>query len=92
MYQPTELKFNLIVFLWTPNYNIERRRIDKQLQKMPNKVWEINREYNYMIPLTKIILNQTARHSMTSGYYGGKISGTQQSFLTETAICVVERW
>ena len=92
MYQPTELKFNLIVFLWTPNYNIERRRIDKQLQKMPNKVWEINREYNYMIPLTKIILNQSARHSMTSGYCGGKISGTQQSFLTETAICVVERW
>ena len=28
---------------------------------------------------------------MTSRYHGGKISRSQQSFLTETAICVVER-
>ena len=27
-----------------------------------------------------------------SRYHGSKISGTQQSFLTETAICIVERW
>ena len=29
---------------------------------------------------------------MTSGYQGSKISGSQQCFLTEMAICVVERW
>ena len=29
---------------------------------------------------------------MTSGYHCSKISGLQQSFLTETAICFVERW
>ena len=29
---------------------------------------------------------------MTSGYHGSKISGSQQSFLTDTAICIVERW
>ena len=28
----------------------------------------------------------------TSRYHGSKISGTQQSFLTEKAICTVERW
>ena len=27
-----------------------------------------------------------------SRYYGRKIFGFQQSFLTETAICIVERW
>ena len=27
-----------------------------------------------------------------SGYHGSKISGSQQSFLTEMAICIVERW
>ena len=31
------------------------------------------------------------RRSVTSRYHGGKISRSQQSFLTETAICVVER-
>ena len=29
---------------------------------------------------------------MTSGYHCSKISGLQQSFLTETAICIVEQW
>ena len=29
---------------------------------------------------------------MTSGYHDSKFSGSQQSFLTETAICIVERW
>ena len=29
---------------------------------------------------------------MTPGYHGSKISGSEQSFLTETAICIVERW
>ena len=29
---------------------------------------------------------------MTSGYHGSKISGSQSSFLTETVICIVERW
>ena len=29
---------------------------------------------------------------MTSGYHGSKFSGSQRSFLTETAICIVERW
>ena len=33
-----------------------------------------------------------ARRSMTSGYHDSKFSGSQQSFLTETAICMVERW
>ena len=32
------------------------------------------------------------RRSVTSRYNGGKISRSQQSFLTETAICIVERW
>ena len=32
------------------------------------------------------------RRSMTSGYHDSKFSGSQQSFLTETAICIVERW
>ena len=27
-----------------------------------------------------------------SRYHGSKISGTQQSFSTETAICIVEQW
>ena len=27
-----------------------------------------------------------------SGYHGSKLSGSQQSFLTETAICIVEQW
>ena len=30
--------------------------------------------------------------SVTSSYHGSKISGSRQSFLTETAICIVERW
>ena len=29
---------------------------------------------------------------MTSRFHGFKISGPQQFFLTETAICTVERW
>ena len=29
---------------------------------------------------------------MTSGYHGGKISCSQQFFLTEIAILIVERW
>ena len=29
---------------------------------------------------------------MTSRYHGSKISESQQSFLTETAICIVKRW
>ena len=29
---------------------------------------------------------------MTSSYHGIKISGSLQSFLTETTICIVERW
>ena len=32
------------------------------------------------------------RRRVTSGYHCSKISGLQQSFLTETAICFVERW
>ena len=32
------------------------------------------------------------RRSTMSCYYGSKISGSQQSFLTETAISIVERW
>ena len=30
--------------------------------------------------------------NVTSHYHGGKISASQQSFLTETAICIVKRW
>ena len=30
--------------------------------------------------------------SVTSGYNGSKISGSQHFLLTETAICIVERW
>ena len=29
---------------------------------------------------------------MTSRYHGSKISGSQQSVMTETAICVVKQW
>ena len=29
---------------------------------------------------------------MTSRYHNSKISGCLQSFLTETGICIVERW
>ena len=29
---------------------------------------------------------------MTSRYHGSRISGSQQSVMTETAICVVEPW
>ena len=29
---------------------------------------------------------------MTSRYHGSKISGSQQTFLTETVICIAERW
>ena len=29
---------------------------------------------------------------MTSRYHDSRISGSQQSFLTETTICIVERW
>ena len=32
------------------------------------------------------------RRSVTSGYHGSKISGSQHSFLTETAICIVAPW
>ena len=32
------------------------------------------------------------RGSERSRYHGSKISGSQQSFLTETATCIVERW
>ena len=32
------------------------------------------------------------RRIMTSCYHGSKISGSQQPFLIETAICTVERW
>ena len=32
------------------------------------------------------------RENATSHYHGSKISGTQQSFLTEKAICTVEQW
>ena len=32
------------------------------------------------------------RRSVTSGYHCSKISGSQHSFLTETAICIVEPW
>ena len=32
------------------------------------------------------------RRSVTSCYHGSNICGSQQPFLTETAICIVERW
>ena len=32
------------------------------------------------------------KRSVTSGYHGSKISGSQQPFLTEAAICIFERW
>ena len=32
------------------------------------------------------------RRSTMSCHHGSKISGSEQSFLTETAICIVERW
>ena len=32
------------------------------------------------------------RGSVTSSYHGTKMSASQQSFLTETDICIVERW
>ena len=32
------------------------------------------------------------RRSVTSRLHSGKLSGTQKSFLTEMAICIVERW
>ena len=35
--------------------------------------------------------HQTTERSVTSRYHGSKISRSQQSFLTETAICIVER-
>ena len=35
--------------------------------------------------------HQTTERGVTSRYHGSKISGSQQSFLTETAICIVER-
>ena len=41
-------------------------------------------------PLPK--MRQVERWSVTSGYHGSKMSGSQSSFLTETAICIVERW
>ena len=34
----------------------------------------------------------TERTSVTPRYHGSKISGSQQSFLTETAICIVKQW
>ena len=30
--------------------------------------------------------------SVMSHYHGSKISGSQQSFLTDTAICIVKPW
>lgn len=32
------------------------------------------------------------RRGETSSCYGHKISGDEQSLLTETAICIVDRW
>ena len=32
------------------------------------------------------------RENATSRYHGSNIFGTQQSFLTEKAICTVEQW
>ena len=40
----------------------------------------------------KIWLAHWVERSVTSRYHGGKISGSQQTFLTEMAICIVERW
>ena len=37
-------------------------------------------------------INLIERKSKTSRYHGGKISESQQSFLSETVICIVERW
>ena len=37
-------------------------------------------------------LKSTVIREETSGYHCSKISGSKQSFLTETAICIVERW
>ena len=32
------------------------------------------------------------KRSVTTGYHGSKISGSQQPFLTEAAICIFEQW
>ena len=39
-----------------------------------------------------MLQNKLERRSVTAHYHGGKISGSQQSFLTEAAIRIVERW
>ena len=49
-----------------------------------------------IFPRTRFIsaslLNTIEERSVTSHHHGSKISGSQQSFFAETAICVVERW
>ena len=40
----------------------------------------------------KLSLFVTDRRSVTSSYHGSKISGSQQPFLTEAAICIFEQW
>ena len=39
-----------------------------------------------------LLSDQPPWRSLTSRYHGSKISRSQQFFLTETAICIVERW
>ena len=39
-----------------------------------------------------LLSDQPPWRSLTSRYHGRKISRSQQFFLTETAICIVERW
>ena len=48
-----------------------------------------------IFPRTRFIsasLLNIIERSVTSHHHGSKISGSQQSFFAETAICIVERW
>ena len=64
-----------------------RARVDKEgLSRMPT-AW---RSAKKLVHIMKV--SQELGENVTSSYHGSKISGSQQSFLRKTFICIVERW
>ena len=83
------------VFIWV-SYHWKREttvrwKLKVTLNHLSTSDFTQRCDFNFILVFFKMG-HSIERRSVTSRYHGNQISGSQQSFLTETAIDIVERW